>query len=348
MSKVTEAISDIASIDGKQNTLVSGENIKTINGESVIGIGNIKTPTSSIDGFYAEDFLMEDIFTASGTVTVPNGVSRCMAYVFGKGGASIARTSSGGGGGCAYGLFDVVSGDVLELTISQSQGGTSKLVYDGVELLTAIGANNATQGTASKHASISFGGAYSGGSGAITAVAASGASSGSPFGHGKAGGIGIFGGSSWTYTSTKGGGAGLGGVPYSATVGGQALPSGVKIVDPLVNYFKPFSSPSINTGSTPLVDLRAGSGCGGTRSSATQSEFTVSQSGGFGSGSAANDATSITHICTGGFGGGGGASTDAVTYPAKGGLGGGGSGCSALLGSSLDGGDSCIVIFWSR
>jgi hypothetical protein len=48
MSKVTDAISDIAEIDNKQDLLVSGTNIKTVNGSSVLGSGDLDLGAYSI------------------------------------------------------------------------------------------------------------------------------------------------------------------------------------------------------------------------------------------------------------------------------------------------------------
>ena len=40
----------VSALSGKQPTLISGTNIKTINGQSVLGTGNVAVPTVSLDG----------------------------------------------------------------------------------------------------------------------------------------------------------------------------------------------------------------------------------------------------------------------------------------------------------
>lgn len=324
----------------KQDTLVSGTNIKTVGGNSILGSGDLEIGGGVVEGFYPEQFVMEGIYTTSTSITIPNGAKSCMAYVFGKGGDSVANTSSGGGGGCAYGKFSVASGESLTLTIGTTQGGTSKLTYNGVDLLTAIGANTSTAGTASKHESVINGGAYSGGSGA-TLTYCGGASSGSPFGSGKDASsvISDGGGSSWTYTSLDDGGAGLG-ETSSSSYGGSGLASNLKIVDPLINYFKPFAGRSYQIAGNQSICYGAGSGSSRTNTANPQ----VSAGFGAGGGVAGGQAVKAS---SGGFGGGGGAgkSSTGTSIGGDGGLGGGGAGTGINTGGI--GGSSCIIIFWS-
>lgn len=60
IAESTIPITKIVSIDleGKQDTLVSGTNIKTINGESLLGMGNIEiSGNSSVDPKLLDGFI---------------------------------------------------------------------------------------------------------------------------------------------------------------------------------------------------------------------------------------------------------------------------------------------------
>ena len=48
MSKIVDNIEDIETIVDKQDTLVSGENIKTINGQSIVGAGDVTLESISL------------------------------------------------------------------------------------------------------------------------------------------------------------------------------------------------------------------------------------------------------------------------------------------------------------
>ena len=121
-------------------------------------------------------------YTASNTLVVPSGCYVMRPYAFGAGAAG-TTSNGGGGGGCAYGDITVVPGQTVTLTIS---AGVATVVYAGVTLLTANPASGVTAGTASKHANVTNGGAYSGGAGSSLS---GGGASGSPLGTGGAGGL---------------------------------------------------------------------------------------------------------------------------------------------------------------
>lgn len=159
-------------------------------------------------------------FTASGTYTVPTGVTSIRGYAFGSGGSGPNGTSTdggggGGGGGLAYGDIAVSAGQTVTITISS---GVATLAIGATTYLTGnkggdgSGTTGGTAGTASKHASVTNGGAYSGGaggtggSGGTNASGGGGGSAGSPLGNGYAGGNGAGGASA--YTGGAGGGAG--------------------------------------------------------------------------------------------------------------------------------------------
>ena len=65
-------------LNSKQDTLVSATNIKTVNGNSVLGSGNIVIDSGAPAGFQE--------FTASGTWTCPTGVTRVTVMLAGGGG----------------------------------------------------------------------------------------------------------------------------------------------------------------------------------------------------------------------------------------------------------------------
>jgi len=116
---------------------------------------------------------------ASSTFTVPADTYVIRGYAFGKGGDNTPG-ASGGGGGCAYGDVAVTPGESVSVTISS---GVANLTTGGTVRLTGNAASGTTAGTASKHSSVTNGGAYSGGAGAA-AAGAPGAASGSPLGTG--------------------------------------------------------------------------------------------------------------------------------------------------------------------
>jgi len=80
MSKITDTIEDMVKIDGlessKQNILVSGDNIKTINGISVLGAGNLVTGSVDIVSVSTNTDMVNSthyIVTTSGlTLTLPS------------------------------------------------------------------------------------------------------------------------------------------------------------------------------------------------------------------------------------------------------------------------------------
>ena len=229
-------------------------------------------------------------YTSSSTLTVPAGCYVMRPYAFGQGGTPSTSTHGGAGGGCAYGDIAVVPGQVVTLTIA---AGVATVVYGGVTLLTANPASNVTAGTASKHASVTNGGAYSGGAG--QAVAGSGgASSGSPLGAGVA--AGTAGGSGW-------GGAGAGG----STGGGGGVGSAASGTSP----GNGLSVPSTD----PLLFGLTGNGASGN-------PVAGGSPGQFGGGGANNLVPNPGYGGAGGFGAGGGGSNNATGGP--GGFGGGG------------------------
>ena len=86
----TEAETLYATIDvvnNKQDKLISGTNIKTVNGESILGSGNIEIGGNSTDNIYFTDFTVEDILSKLdqyGDFSTSSGLDIIDAYDFGK------------------------------------------------------------------------------------------------------------------------------------------------------------------------------------------------------------------------------------------------------------------------
>lgn len=247
--------------------------------------------------------------TTSSTFVVPAGVSVIRPYAFGAGAAG-TTTNSGGGGGCAYGDIAVTPGGTVTLTIA---AGVAKVTYGGVDLLIANPASGVTAGTASKHASVANGGAYSGGAGAVDA---GGASSGSPLGAGVAGHSGG-GGSGWGGNGSGFSGGGVGGASTDSRYGADGLP--VPSSDPLLRDLTGYGGVSAVLGGSGQPGGGGASGQGPSGTGVTGGR------GGFGAGGGAGLAASAQGVGgDGGFGGGGGKATGSTSYGGKGGFGGGG------------------------
>lgn len=261
---------------------------------------------------------------ASSTFTVPADTYVIRGYAFGKGGDNTPG-ASGGGGGCAYGDVAVTPGESVSVTISS---GVANLTTGGTVRLTGNAASGTTAGTASKHSSVTNGGAYSGGAGAA-AAGAPGAASGSPLGTGGSSSGLQTGGSAWGgYTSAgNAGGAGVGESGGTTHAGGSLRNPTNLFTDPLLAPLtgKPSANLSNVTNANPI---NGAPGCGGG------SGPSVGGEGGTGAGGGAPGGA-------GGFGGGGAGSAN---YGGAGGLGGGGAGAGATAGSP--GGAACVLIYY--
>ncbi len=277
----------------------------------------------------------------------------------GDGGAAVASTSSGAGGsggGMAYGDIAVTPGETLSVSIASrtakvSRGATDLLV--GNPAAHSVNKTPGAVGTASKHASVTNGGAYSGGLGGAgftgaSAAGSPGASSGSPLGAGVNGlatnsAFAVFGGSGWGgnagVTGGTRGGGGVGG-PAVGSAGGPGLPHGQAVTEPLL-----FDCVAPINANNPL--------------SGAQSEGLPGQGGvsanpgghaGFGGGGGGGSTGSGLGGGHGGFGGGGGAcpyGADAI--PGNGGYGGGGAGGSVSAANTRPpgtGGPAAVIIIY--
>lgn len=264
-------------------------------------------------------------YTASNTLTVPAGCYVMRPYAFGAGAAGVT-TTSGGGGGCAYGDIAVVPGQTLTLTIS---AGVATVVYAGVTLLTGNAASGTTAGTASKHANVTNGGAFSGGPGAATS--SGGGSSGSPLGtgYGSTTSRGCGGGWGGIGGGNSGGGGGVGGAGGAGITGpGLTVPSLDPLLGGLTGLATNYTNAAVTTPGQP--------GAGGVAAGAAS---TKGGDGGFGGGGGGGLAAGGA----GGFGGGGGCGGGA-TAGGAGGYGGGGG--ASETGAGGAGGGAAIRIYY--
>ena len=264
-------------------------------------------------------------YTASTTFVVPADTYVIRPYAFGAGAAG-TTTASGGGGGCAYGDIAVTPGTSVSLSIA---AGVAKVTIAAVDLLIANPASGITAGTASKHASVSNGGAYAGGIGLSGAANAGGASSGSPLGGGVSSNIG--GGSGWGGAGGVSGGGGVGGASIEVGLvrGGDALPS--PSTDPIL-FGLTGSAGAARIFTTNGRGSSGGPGCGGGSGNGGGGGI-----GGFGGGGG-QDAGGPG--ASGGFGGGGGFGAG------SGGAGGFGGGGAKGSGSGGTGGPAVIRIYY--
>ena len=234
-------------------------------------------------------------YTASSTFVVPADTFVIRAYAFGAGGAG-ATSASGGGGGCAFGDIEVTPAQVVTVTIS---AGVATVTTSAIARLTANAASGITGGTASKHASVTNGGNFSGGAG-FASTDRPGASSGSPLGVGFASAAGS-GGSGWGGAGSGLGAGGVGGPSVTGGGPGLSLPSIDPLLDGLVN---PSTRPYSNLA---MPGFDGAPGLGGSNGGATNQP---GGAGGFGAGGGRSIGNATGGA--GGFGGGGGASSNGV------------------------------------
>lgn len=331
---------------GGSDIVVDPANSELIGGNATYTL----TPTTSVDiycdgvGFQIASSKIGNpvalgqravFLTSTQSFVVPSDVYQIRAYAFGAGGNASAGGPSGGGGGCAFGTIATTPKETLSVSIAS---GIAKLLRGATALITGNPASGPTGGTATKNASVTNGGAFSGGNGQSGNL--SGASSGSSLGNGYSVASSGFGGSGWGGVGN--GGAG-GGAAAAATgvdgMGGRAFTEQelLALSDPLLRLCDGRS----NVPLVPLMPISqqiAPSGCGGFfYSSLTSGQRACS--GGFGGGGA-QTTVSGTYGGNGGFGGGGGYGQ--LSGGAGGFAGGGGAGQS----SGGVGGGACVVIFY--
>lgn len=269
------------------------------------------------------------LITANTSWVVPAGMYVLRAYAVGKGGDG-TTTASGGGAGMAFGDLAVTPGSTVSIAFAS---GVATVTVGGTDMLTANPASGTTAGTASKHASVTSGGAYSGGTGGGGAIRG-GASSGSPLGAGVAAGTGT-GGAGWGGAGggggVVGGGGGVGGAAVNMGAGGPGLRMEDMMTEPLLSRL---TSPGVINRATSSSGVDGGPGAGGAPNSSTS---IPTGNGGFGAGGAAAAAAVGLKGGLGGFGGGGGGGSSNAT-PGDGGNGGHGGGGGAPGTSGAAGG----------
>jgi len=159
---VTSAIQ--TQLDAKQATLVGGTNIKTINGISPLGSGDIAIQSDSVSTIFANS----QTFTASGTFTVPAGVTQLMVFIASGGGgggggkAFNSSTSASGGGGGASAFFPPMLVAVTALSNIPVVIGTGGAGGVGLAYSQSYTIGNGGNGGSSSFGSIAFNGSKGG------------------------------------------------------------------------------------------------------------------------------------------------------------------------------------------
>lgn len=318
---------------GGSDIVVDPANSELIGGNATYTL----TPTTSVDiycdgvGFQIASSKIGNpaalgqravFLTSTQSFVVQPDVYQIRAYAFGAGAAG-TTTASGGGGGCAFGTIATTPNETLSVSIAS---GIAKLSRGATALITGNPASGTTGGTATKYASVSNGGAYSGGNGS-TSSGAGGASSGSPLGAGSSAGNG---GAGW--------GGRYGGSGVANSVGGASfsIEALLALTDPLLKMLDGswFDAP-IYLPTVAFFCAPAGHGGGIAGGNP--------YSGGFGGGGGAGFNGGGASGASGGFGGGGGGTSVAGGGGGSGGVGGGG-GRGVVAGGA--GGPACVVIFY--
>lgn len=345
-------------------------NVLTSNGTTWQSTAPVATSTT----------LTPAVYTATTNFTVPAGVTSVRAYAVGGGGDGGVPPSgnyyntSGAGGGMAYGDIAVTPGDTLNLVISSKVATVAK--NSGSVLLTGNpGANaadgtvsNAAAGTATKDASVTNGGAYSGGAGGYMNATSGpgGAGAGSPLGVGCAGGAkdGAGGIGNTTWNSYCGGGAGSGstggGTDYVSGGAGPDQKGRDNVIypyftDPLIaGCTQPGERANTDQGWYYSYPHYTPTGVGGEFDNRTANR-SHGNAGSFGGGAGSPNGSGTGSVWAGNGGmlcGGGGAGCNAgqTSQGGNGGYGGGGGGSSNQSGSAGrgQGGAACIVLIYQE
>lgn len=138
---------DWSTFNGKQDTLVSGTSIKTVNGLSLLGSGDISS-------FLAK---ATSVFTTGSaqTYTAPAGAEWVKVTVVGPGGnggaATNQRATGGGGGAVAIKWLSITPGQTLTYTVGTASG-TASTVSSGTLTITTISAGSGANGAGTAYA----------------------------------------------------------------------------------------------------------------------------------------------------------------------------------------------------
>ena len=324
---------DVATDTTRQATLVSGTNIKTVGGVSILGAGNI-TPNANLDGGTPatanDDGLNAGTATvdratvagqtiltynSSSTFTPPLNVTSVSVLVVAGGGGggggennAFGGAGGGGGGGGVVANTNVTVTPGTPVTVTIGAGGT------GGSSQAADGSTNGNQGGTSSFDSVSaIGGGGGGGDSNTPANSRNGACGGGGAGDlnntGGTATIGFAGGTGANRAGAGGGGMGAaGGAPPSQTGGAGGVGISSSLSGTAVIY---------------------GSGAGGGSNSSAGGRAGGAGGSGAGNGSSAS----------GGTGAGDGGTAGAANR------GGGGGGGSATNGQS--GGSGVVIVRWT-
>jgi hypothetical protein len=140
-----------------QATLVSGTNIKTVNGTSLLGSGDIAS-------FLAKSTSVFTTGTAA-TYTAPASTEWVKVTVVGPGGngggATNQRATGGGGGAVAIKWLQMSAGQTLTYTVGTASG-TASTVSSGTLAITTISAGSGANGAGTAYAASQTAGAAGG------------------------------------------------------------------------------------------------------------------------------------------------------------------------------------------
>jgi hypothetical protein len=203
-------------------------------GSALTGVDSLPSQTGNAGEFLTTDgtdaswaaaggFSNLQVFTSSGTWTIPSGITKCLVYCTGAGGGTTGQNSGSGGGGAAGTAIKIysLSGATASVTIGSGSagaaGGNSSFVNNGVTI-TGNGGNANSSGNGGLSGTASGGDInITGGDGGSRGAAALGLSGGSSYWGG--GGRG----EADSYTSgqtNKAYGSGAGGSGNSSTASG--------------------------------------------------------------------------------------------------------------------------------
>lgn len=280
-STITNLTTDLAA---KQATLVSGTNIKTVNGASVVGAGNVSVAadlpggsatTAYDDGLDAGNAVIDRVAVAgqtilkyetvgSSTFKVPTGVTSIDYLIVAGGGGGGKSIGAGGGAGgllTATG-YTVTPGATLSVSVGAGGAGATTTTAAGVNGTNSIfgaitPANGGGGGTGQSVGFPGGPGGSAGGSGGGGARNNTTGGAATPSGQGFAGGSGSD--AANAYGAGGGGGAGGAGNPGSGTVGGSGGIGASSSITGTPTFYAGGGGGGVNAGTSGL----GGSGIGG-------------------------------------------------------------------------------------
>jgi phage-related tail fiber protein len=149
-------------LNSKQATLVSATNVKTVNGTSLLGSGNLEIVSGG--GLPANS----QTFTTSGTFTVPVGVTKILIQGWHAGGGGGGMGYNGNNSGRSGGGGASVRGDSFILSVTEGQQFTVTIGSGGAGGAYNVQPNSGGTGGTTTFGSYRFLGASGGTGGAGT------------------------------------------------------------------------------------------------------------------------------------------------------------------------------------